>query len=408
MLINSGQKRVFLLSTVPNKNNTEINHIFIHTCFTKGVIHMKIVCSKSNLVKGVSIVSKAVPSKTTMPILECILIDATTDLIKLTANDMELGIQTEIEGEIIDRGMIAIDAKIFSEIVRKLPDNDVVIETDENLQTIITCEKAKFNISGKPGEEFSYLPIIEKDDSIEISQFTLKEVIRQTIFSISDTESNKMMTGELFEIKDNILRVISLDGHRISIRKIELKDDVNNKKLIVPGKTLIEISKILSGEAESMVNISYTNNHIVFEFDKSIVVSRLIEGEYFKIDQMLSNDYDTKVRINKKELLSCIDRATLLVKEGDKKPIIITIGDEVMELKIKSQIGSMDEEIFINKEGKDLMIGFNPKFLIDALRVIDDEEVTLYLMNAKAPCFIKDEEESYIYLILPVNFNAVA
>ena len=369
---------------------------------------MKIVCSKSNLVKGVSIVSKAVPSKTTMPILECILIDATTDLIKLTANDMELGIQTEIEGEIIDRGMIAIDAKIFSEIVRKLPDNDVVIETDENLQTIITCEKAKFNISGKPGEEFSYLPIIEKDDSIEISQFTLKEVIRQTIFSISDTESNKMMTGELFEIKDNILRVISLDGHRISIRKIELKDDVNNKKLIVPGKTLIEISKILSGEAESMVNISYTNNHIVFEFDRSIVVSRLIEGEYFKIDQMLSNDYDTKVRINKKELLNCIDRATLLVKEGDKKPIIITIGDEVMELKIKSQIGSMDEEIFINKEGKDLMIGFNPKFLIDALRVIDDEEVTLYLMNAKAPCFIKDEEESYIYLILPVNFNAVA
>ena len=123
---------------------------------------------------------------------------------------------------------------------------------------------------------------------------------------------------------------------------------------------------------------------------------------------MLSNDYDTKVCINKKELLSCIDRATLLVKEGDKKPIIITIGDEVMELKIKSQIGSMDEEIYINKEGKDLMIGFNPKFLIDALRVIDDEEVTLYLMNAKAPCFIKDEEESYIYLILPVNFNAVA
>ena len=369
---------------------------------------MKIICSKSNLVKGVSIVSKAVPSKTTMPILECILIDATTDIIKLTANDMELGIQTDIEGEIIDRGMIAIDAKIFSEIVRKLPDNEVTIETNENLQTIITCEKAKFDISGKPGDEFSYLPIIEKEDSIEISQFTLKEIIRQTIFSISDSESNKLMTGELFEIKDNKLRVISLDGHRISIRKVELKDNVTDKKLVVPGKTLIEISKILSGEAESMVDISYTNNHIVFEFDNTIVVSRLIEGEYFRIDQMLSSDYETKVRINKKELLSCIDRATLLVKEGDKKPIIINIGDELMELKIKSQIGSMNEEIMITKEGKDLLIGFNPKFLIDALRVIDDEEVTLYLMNAKAPCFIKDDEENYIYLILPVNFNAAA
>lgn len=157
-----------------------------------------------------------------------------------------------------------------------------------------------------------------------------------------------------------------------------------------------------------MVSISYTKNHIVFEFDNTIVVSRLIEGEYFRIDQMLSSDYETKVRINKKELLSCIDRATLLVKEGDKKPIIINIGDELMELKIKSQIGSMNEEIMITKEGKDLLIGFNPKFLIDALRVIDDEEVTIYLMNAKAPCFIKDDAESYVYLILPVNFNSAA
>ena len=153
------------------------------------------------------------------------------------------------------------------------------------------------------------------------------------------------------------------------------------------------------------VIISFTDNHIVFEFDNTVVVSRLIEGEYFKIDQMLSSDYETKVKINKKEFLSCIDRATLLVKEGDKKPIIINIMDESMELKIKSQIGSMNEEIIITKEGKDLLIGFNPKFLIDALRVIDDEEVTLYLMNPKAPCFIKNDEEDYIYLILPVNFN---
>ena len=168
----------------------------------------------------------------------------------------------------------------------------------------------------------------------------------------------------------------------------------------------MEVSKILPGDVESEVLISFTNNHIVFEFDNTVVVSRLIEGQYFKIDQMLSSDYETKVKINKRELLNCIDRATLLVKEGDKKPIIINILDEVMELKIKSQIGSMDDEIMISKEGKDLLIGFNPKFLIDALRVIDDEEVTLYLMNPKAPCFIKDENENYIYLILPVNFNA--
>ena len=367
---------------------------------------MKIICSKSNLVKGVSIVSKAVPSKTTMPILECILIDATTDIIKFTANDMELGIETIVEGDILSKGMIAIDAKIFSEIVRKLPDNEVVIEVDENLQTTITCEKAKFNISSKAGDEFSYLPYVEKNETITLSQFTLKEIIRQTIFSIADNDSNKLMTGELFQIDGNMLRVVSLDGHRISIRKTELKESYGPRKVVVPGKTLMEVSKILSGEVDSEVTISFTNNHIVFEFDQTVVVSRLIEGEYFRIDQMLSSDYETKVKINKRELLNCIDRATLLVKEGDKKPIIINILDEAMELKMKSQIGTMDEEIMISKEGKDLLIGFNPKFLIDALRVIDDEEVTLYLMNPKAPCFIKDDKEMYVYLILPVNFNA--
>ena len=367
---------------------------------------MKIVCTKANLVKGVSIVSKAVPSKTTMPILECILIDASMDVVKLTANDMELGIETSIDGEIIERGIVALNARIFSEIVRKLPDSEVVIETTDDSQTMITCEKAKFNIASQSGEDFSYLPIVEKDDFITVSEFTLKEVIRQTIFSIADNDTNKMMTGELFEIEDNTLKVVSLDGHRISIRKIELKDSYAPKKVIVPGKTLQEISKIIGGEAESEVDISFTKNHIVFEFDRTVVVSRLIEGEYFRIDQMLSSDYETKVRINKRELLDCIDRATLLIKEGDKKPIIIDIRDESMELKIRSQIGSMDEVILCTKEGKDLLIGFNPKFLIDALRVIEDEEVDLYFMNAKAPCFIKDEEQSYIYLILPVNFNA--
>ena len=367
---------------------------------------MKLICSKASLLKGVSIVSKAVPSRTTMPILNCILIDASANEIKLTANDMELGIETVIEGEIVERGIIALDAKFFSEIVRKLPDNDVVIESDDTFQTTITCEKAKFNIVGKSGEDFSYLPYIEKNESISISQFSLKDVVRQTIFSIADNDTNRLMTGELFEINENRLRVVSLDGHRISIRNIELKESYSPLKVVVPGKTLQEISKILTGEAEDMVDIFFADNHILFEFDETKVVSRLIEGEYFHIDQMLSSDYDTKVKINKREFLNCIDRATLLIREGDKKPIILNIQDGSLQLKINSFVGSMNEEIEIEKEGKDLLIGFNPKFFIDALRVIDDEEVTLYMVNPKAPCFIKDDAGTYVYLILPVNFNA--
>lgn len=369
---------------------------------------MKFICHKSELAKGVNIVMKAVPSKTTMSILECILIDASANEIKLTANDMELGIETVIEGTIKEKGIVALDARFFSEIVRKLPDNDVVIETDTSFRATITCEKAVFNIIGRSGEDFSYLPYVEKNDSISVSEYTLKDVVRQTIFSISDNESNRMMTGELFEINENMLRVASLDGHRISIRNIELKENYASRKVVVPGKTLQEIIKILPGEADRMVDIFFTENHILFEFEQTKVVSRLIEGEYFHIDQMLSSDHETRVKINKREFLNCIDRALLLVREGDKKPIIMDIKDGSVMLKIRSFIGSMDEEIEIEKEGKDLMIGFNPKFFMDALRVIDDEEITLYMISPKAPCFIRDDEESYIYLILPVNFNAAS
>lgn len=368
---------------------------------------MKFICSKSDLLNGLQTVSKAVPSKTTMSILECILIDCTQDTIKLTANDMELGIETIVEGEIQEGGIIALDAKIFLEIVRKLPDNNITIVSDLNFKTTITCEKAKFNIIGKSGEDFSYLPEIERKDSIIISQFTLKEVVRQTIFSIADNDNNRLMTGELFEINGDELKVVSLDGHRISIRKILLKNTYDSKKVVIPGKTLNEISKILSGETDRDVSIFFTDKHVLFDFNNTTVVSRLIEGEYFRIDQMLSNDYETKVIINKRELLSCIDRATLLVKEGDKKPIIINITDDSMELKINSTVGSMNEQIDIEKAGKDLMIGFNPRFLIDALRVIDDEQITIYMVNPKAPCFIRNDESSYIYLILPVNFTTV-
>ena len=194
---------------------------------------MKLICSKTNLLNGVQIVSKAVPNKTTMSILECILVDTTKGMITLTANDMEMGIETTIEGEIVEKGIIALDAKIFLEIVRKLPDNDITIYTDETYKTTITCEKAKFSIMGKSGEDFSYLPVVEREESISVSQFTLKEVVRQTIFSISDNDNNKLMSGELFDIQGNELKVVSLDGHRISIRKLALREEYNRRKVAV-------------------------------------------------------------------------------------------------------------------------------------------------------------------------------
>ncbi|MBQ9608337.1 MAG: DNA polymerase III subunit beta [Lachnospiraceae bacterium] len=370
---------------------------------------MKIKSSKSNLLSALNIVSKAVSTKTTMPILECILIEVYSDKIKLTANDLDLGIETILDGDVIEMGKIAIEAKIFMDIIRQLPDSEVFIESTPDFKTIIRCEKSKFTIPSKSGDDFTELPSIEKEKGITISQFTIKEIIRQTIFSISDNENNKLMTGELFEVKDGKLTVVSLDGHRISIRNVNINTNIDNIKVVVPGKTLNDLSKIIPGGIEDNVNIYFSDRHILFEFDETLVVSRLIEGEYFKIIQMLSMDHKIKMNINNKEFLNCIDRASLLIKESDKKPIIMNIkNDNIMYLKVDTLMGSMNEEVEIKKEGDELIIGFNPRFLMDVLRVIDDEDITVYMRDEKSPCIIKNDAEDYIYVILPVNINTEA
>ena len=370
---------------------------------------MKLNFKRSDLLNSVNIALKAVSSRTTMPRRECILREAADRGVYLTANDMELGIETKVSNCVVEEGgRAAVDAKLFSDIIRKISqDDDSIISVTGNDSSLITivCENSTFRIQYKDPDQFPSLPDTDKENYISLSQYTLKEVIRQTIFSISPNDSNKMMTGELFEVNEGMLKVVSLDGHRISIRNTELKEDYGKMKVIIPGKTLNEISKIISGDNDKEVIIYFSKNHVLFKFDDTLMVSRLIDGDYFKIDQMLSSDYETKTVINKKEFLDCIERSTILVRENDKKPLIINIGDSVMSLKLNSILGSMDDEIGVKKQGKDIMIGFNPRFLLDALRVIDDEEITLYMTNPKAPCFIKDEEEKYIYLILPVNFN---
>ena len=209
----------------------------------------------------------------------------------------------------------------------------------------------------------------------------------------------------MFEINGDEFKIASLDLVRVSIRKIHLKESYDPIKVVIPGKTLSEVSKVLNGGMDDEVSISFSKNHVLFEFDETIVVSRLIEGNFYNIDQMLKTNYETKVKINKNELYGCIDRATLLLREAEKKPVILHIKEDEIQMEMNTKIGSMDEEVTAEKEGKDLVIAFNPKYINDVLKVIDDEEVTLYLFNANAPCFIKNEEESYIYLILPVNMN---
>ncbi len=366
---------------------------------------MKISFEKNSLMQSISIVLKAVPSKTTLPILECIHIDATTDVVKFTTNDMELGIKTNVKGEIIEKGSTAINAKIFNDIVRKLPNNTITLTVDDKSNANIKCGNSNFNIPCHTGDDFPDIPSISQDKSMTISQFVFKEAINKTIFSIAPNDNNKLMTGELIDIKDGNMRIVGLDGHRIAIRNIKVECE-ENYNVIVPGKTLIEVSRIISSNLEDNMQIYFNSNNILFNFDDTIVVSRLIDGPYFSVNNFLISNYATKVKVNRKDLLDSIDRSSLLISESDKKPIIIDINDGELSINVASTLGSSSEKLDITKEGNDLKIGFNPKFMLDVLKSIDEEEVTIDLINAKSPCFIKDDEESYIYLVLPVNFTA--
>lgn len=366
---------------------------------------MKIIFDKADLSNGVQIASKAVPNNTTMSILECILIEASNGCIKMTTNDMELGIETIVKGSIKQEGSVAVVSKRLQEVVRKLPDGEITMSTDDNYNVMISCGKLNITINGRSGEDFVLLPNIEKKDSIELSMFTLKEAVRQTIFSIGISDTNKIMSGIHMMIKDDQLKFTSLDGHRISIRKIQLKKSYEEMEVIVPGRTLNEISKIIDNDTEKNIMIYFSDSHMIFEFENTVIVSRLIDGKYFSVDRMLSSDYETKITVNNKEISDSIDRSMLFSREGNKKPIVLDISEGLLNISVNSTEGGMNDEINIESSGRDIRIGFNPKFLLDAMKVIDEESIDMYFVNPKAPCYIKDADESYIYMILPVNLS---
>ena len=365
---------------------------------------LDIFLSKPNMIQAINATGKAVPTRTTLPILECFLLEARSGKISLMANDMEMAIKTEVKGTIIEEGKIALESKIFSDIIKKMPEDEIHIKVESNFNVIISSGASVQNLPGRNGDDFISMPSLDKGTPLVISQLSLKSIIEKTIFSTASNDNNKMMTGELFEIKNNVLRVVAVDGYRIAIRYCVMKDHYENKSVIVPGKTLNDISRILSGEMDKNVEIYMGKNHILFSFDDITLVSRLIEGEYFRIDQMITESYETKLSLNRKDFLAAIDRSLTFVRESDKKPVILDINEQGVVLSLTSNIGSMTEKIQAKREGSDLMIGFNPRFLIDALKAIEDETVYLYMTNSRAPGFLRDKEGTYIYLILPVNF----
>ena len=367
---------------------------------------MNLKFQKAQLVNALSIVMKAVSTKTSSVILESILISASDNRVVLDATDTELSIQTEVDAVIVKAGGVVLNAKLFSEIVRKFDSTESLIEldVDSDFKTTIKCEQAVFNIMGIDPVEFIPMPKIDRDAFISLSQFSLKEVIRQTEFSTAISDINRMMGGELIDVKNNVAKFVTFDGHRMSIRNIELMGEYEDQKCVVPIKSLQEVMRIIDSDTQKNVNIYFSKDHILFEFDKTLVLSRILDGEFFRIESMLSNDYDTKVNVSRLKLQNAIEQSMILIRENEHKPMILDIENGMLKLSVNSSLGFMDAKVNIEKSGSDLKIAFNPKFLVDALKVIDDDFVNIYFTNAKSPCFIRDDKNTYTYLILPVNF----
>jgi len=359
-------------------------------------------CEKSILQDAVSTVQKAVTGKSTMPILGGILIKAYDGEILFTGSDLDLSIEKKISSEVIEPGTVVIDAKLFGEIIRKLPNDIIEIRTVDSSSIQISCQKSKFKLIHMNSDEFPELPHISENMIFSVPQRILKNMIKGTIFATAADDSRPVLTGVLFEIKDRKLNLVALDGYRLALRSEALDTD-NAINAVIPGKTLSEVSKILN-DSDDNVNITFTPNNILFNLNQTKVTSRLLDGEFIKYNSIIPSEYNLKVTAKRLELLDCIERAALMGKEGSTNLVKLDIEEENLVITSNSQLGTVREELSIILQGQPLQIAFNSKYLIDVLKIMEEDEIIMELTSSVSPCIIKNSElDNCTYLVLPVR-----
>ena len=370
---------------------------------------MKFVCYKDKIIKALNSVVKGVASKTTMPILEGILIQTNDNEIKLTTYDLELGIEYVMECEVKEQGSIVVNATMFSEIIRKLPDSEINISVNDNNLLTIECEGALYKLATMNPEEFPELPKIEVENSISIEQSALKNMIRKTIFAVSTEENRPIFTGCLFEIKDNKLNVVAIDGFRLALRTINIPVQVNDFKAVIPAKTLNEVNKILTESFET-VKIGVSKNQAVFEMENCKVVTRILDGEFLNYETVIPKNWQTRIRVEKNNLQDSFERISLIssstIEKEKKYPVKVSVDIGKLTILCTNQTGDAKEEVFISTEGQNLEAGFNPKYFLDSLKAIDEEEIYIEFGTNVSPCLIKSvENNDYVYMILPIRLK---
>ena len=366
---------------------------------------MKFSCPKDILIENISTVSKAVAQKSPIPHLEGLYFKASDNIITMIGNNTEIAIKAKFFAEVDIEGEIVLNAKNFFDMVRLMPEGIIDIEVSENLNTIIKNGKTKYETIGLPADGFPMIEEVKADFFIKLTENKLKDLIRRTSFSIGTNDSKITFTGALFEIDNDNLKVVTLDGFRMAVRKEEIYPTEVNTSYIIPGKSLKELSKILS-DNENEIKIEFTPKKAVIKIENYEFYTKLIEGEFFNYEQIIPKNAEIKARVKTKKLIEAIERISLIVTPDNKTPVKFDINDIEIKMETISRIGKAEDYVEVLKTGPDIEIGFNHNFILDALKATEEEEVLIDFTNSVSPCIIRQvEEDDFIYLILPVRLK---
>ncbi|WP_019228798.1 DNA polymerase III subunit beta [Sedimentibacter sp. B4] len=366
---------------------------------------MKIRINQNELNKSINIVQKAVSSRTPLPILSGILIEAKNNMLIMTATDLDLGIKTYSPCDIEEEGSIVVQSRLIGDFVRKLPSNSYVnIETMENNNMEIKCLNSEINILGNSAAEYPDNTFDNEGNSFSIKSESLKNLIKYTYFAAAQENIKPIFTGCLIEIKNNLCTFVALDGYRMAVKKEKI-DFSGEVSVVVPSKTMLEILRIIE-ENKTNTDIVISESHISFKVDNTIIISNLLDGKFIDYEGIIKDNYVTTVNVSTTEIRESVERASLLAKDDKNNLIILDIKENNMQINSASEYGNVEENVTVEKEGEDIKIGFNSKYLLDFLKVIENEKIKLNLIGKNNPCFINEEnKEDYIYMVLPVRIS---
>jgi DNA polymerase-3 subunit beta len=364
---------------------------------------MKIIALRQNLMDAINVVQKAVMAKATLPVLEGIYLEAGESL-KMIGNCFDLGIEYNVEADIKQKGSIVIEARMLGEIIRKLPDAPVAIEVVEGNRVRIECLNSFFEIRGMDGNAYPLLPLFDDEKEFNISQAVLKELIRQTKFAVGTDENRKIMTGALMEAAGGELRIVALDGFRMAVSNAVIKEDIEFK-VVIPGKNMNEILRVLETSDED-IRIAISGSLVSFILKNCRIVSKVLEGDFMNYRNYIPTQFETIIKVKTREIEQAIERASLMTSDDRKYPVKFMQGDERLTITSTTEIGTSKEEIIVENEGNDIQIGFNPKYFLDALKVVNDEEIKVSFTSPVGPCVITPlDNDKFLFLILPVRIK---